>query len=239
MPHRSGEPPESRLIRITLTKLQLGLLAAGFAGLLAGAFSLGLVMGDRPPAEMAAAGASGRTTTVKLAAPPAPAKSAEAPPPDPRFYKELTATHKPPQEASLAPIRLPDGKEPPPPPARPAAQEAKPEAPAAPRQEPQPPASPPQGPSGSAQAAEPSFSKEGPPRYTIQVLSVKEADRAERALRELLGKGIPAFIERADLGDRGVWHRVRVGRFWDRGAAERTLEEIRRKAGRGGTIVPL
>jgi cell division septation protein DedD len=71
------------------------------------------------------------------------------------------------------------------------------------------------------------------------VLSVKEAERAERSLRELLRKGIPAFIERADLGNRGVWHRVRVGRFWTRTSAERTLQELRRKAVRGASVVPM
>ncbi|MBI1724010.1 MAG: SPOR domain-containing protein [Candidatus Tectomicrobia bacterium] len=232
MAYPRGEPPEPRLIRLTLTKLQLGLLVVGLAALLTGAFSLGLVMGDRERGERAAAGAAGRTTTVKLE--PQPASS-----PDPRFYKELTAPAKPPQEAPLAPIRLPDGKEPPAPPAREAAPQAEQELPAVPREEPRPPASAPQGPDGTAQAAERSFSKDGPPRFTIQVLSVKEADRAERVLRDLIGKGIPAFIERADLGERGVWHRVRVGRFWDRGAAERTLEELRRKAVRGGSVISL
>ncbi|MEK6712097.1 MAG: SPOR domain-containing protein, partial [Nitrospinota bacterium] len=166
---------------------------------------------------------------------PAPRPGEGVPPPaDPQFYKALTTPARPAQEAVLDPIRLPDAK------GRDVGRvpllEPKKETPA--QAAPQPsPAIPPGPPREESQEAIPYPRGEGPPRYTIQVLSVQEADRAEHVLRELLSQGIPAFIEQAHLGDKGVWHRVRVGRFWDRGAAERTLQELRRKAGRGGSII--
>ncbi|MBI3129129.1 MAG: SPOR domain-containing protein [Candidatus Tectomicrobia bacterium] len=243
MPRRDEAPSsETRLIRLTLSKLQIGLMAAGLAALLAAAFGLGSLLGGREADERAAA--PGRTTVVRLDPPPAPA-AGEAVPPDPQFYKDLTAPPRPFQEASPSLIRLPDGKEPPKSPAReaqePPAVRVPPPEPegAAPREEARPQAPAPAAPRGEVKAPEPPFSKDGPPKFTIQVLSAREPGQAERLLRELLRRGIPAYIERADLGPRGVWHRVRVGRFWSRASAEQTLQDLRRKAVRGASVVPL
>ncbi|MEE9273742.1 MAG: SPOR domain-containing protein [bacterium] len=76
--------------------------------------------------------------------------------------------------------------------------------------------------------------------YTVQVLSVREAAGAERAARALRRKGFAAFVERVDLRERGVWHRVRVGRYADRAAAARALDALRAKTAlRGGRVAPL
>jgi hypothetical protein len=49
--------------------------------------------------------------------------------------------------------------------------------------------------------------------FTIQVLSTKDRVEAEIFIRKLQKEGIDAHLREADLGDRGVWYRVRVGRF--------------------------
>ena len=52
-------------------------------------------------------------------------------------------------------------------------------------------------------------------RYVVQVGSFRVEDDA-RALREkLLKKDFAAYIQQADLGDKGTWYRVRVGPFAD------------------------
>ncbi len=58
----------------------------------------------------------------------------------------------------------------------------------------------------------------------VQVGSFR-AEGDARALREkLLKKDFSAYIQQADLGDKGSWYRVRVGPFADaetaRGAAD-------------------
>jgi len=236
---------DAPLYRFAFTKLQIGMLAAGLAVLMGLSFSLGFVVAGREAERRAGAGGRlaadadpGRRSSVKLELPAGQEAGRKAETPiEAQFYKALTAPKAPGGESqALEPIRLPDGpalqgkRQPPPretgvdgrePPARKPASDAA-------QKEGEPP------PPGGREAP-----AEGWARFTIQVLSVREPERAERALRALLGKGVPAFIEQADLKERGVWHRVRVGRFADRAAAERALEELRRKGAlRDASIVP-
>ena len=59
----------------------------------------------------------------------------------------------------------------------------------------------------------------GPRIFRAQVAARRDRQAAERELEELrrehpeLLAGIPARIVRADLGERGVWHRIQVGEF--------------------------
>lgn len=72
-----------------------------------------------------------------------------------------------------------------------------------------------------AQAASPVAEKAPAPlpevaaqgRYLVQVASFKEAAVAAELGKRLGGKGYRAFVEEADLGPKGVWHRVMVGPF--------------------------
>ncbi|MDA0999742.1 MAG: SPOR domain-containing protein [bacterium] len=89
----------------------------------------------------------------------------------------------------------------------------------------------------AASGAEP-----GVPRqpFAIQLFSSHNQAEAERVAESLRRKGFPATIQRADLKEKGVWHRVRVGPFPSRSAALQALESIReRTALRGGQVVPL
>jgi cell division septation protein DedD len=60
--------------------------------------------------------------------------------------------------------------------------------------------------------------------FSIQVYSFKEKERAETALKALKDKNYPAFIMVSDIGDRGIWYRVRVGSFTDENEAKRILD---------------
>lgn len=60
--------------------------------------------------------------------------------------------------------------------------------------------------------------------FSIQVYSFKEKERAEAALKALKEKNYQAFIMVSDIGDRGIWYRVRVGTFTDENEAKRVLD---------------
>jgi len=73
----------------------------------------------------------------------------------------------------------------------------------------------------AAGAATPaSMSPAGPPAgvpmerpYTLQVGSFSRKDGAEELVGRLKGKGHEAYVAEVDLGSKGVWYRVRVGRY--------------------------
>lgn len=157
----------------------------------------------------------------------------------PSFYKELLDKNAPAPER-LAPLKLPAA------PMTAAPNQAKS---TSPKPEPQKnsPArvaksapqstAPPRPPRAPAKAATKPLAR---PRYTIQVVSVKEPAHALKIHKKLREKGFAVFIQRVDLKDRGVWLRIRVGKFSDRNAAARMLRELHAKtAMQGGQIVPL
>jgi cell division septation protein DedD len=77
--------------------------------------------------------------------------------------------------------------------------------------------------------------RKGMGRYTIQVAAVKETGNAERLVTQLRSKGYPAYQVRVDVPGKGALHRVRVGAFDSRAAANRMLAKL--KAGRHGGMV--
>jgi cell division septation protein DedD len=63
--------------------------------------------------------------------------------------------------------------------------------------------------------------------YVVQVASFKTAADAEGLQKRLVGKHYPAFAQSADLGAKGVWHRVLVGPFATVTAAKQTAGQLR------------
>jgi DedD protein len=57
--------------------------------------------------------------------------------------------------------------------------------------------------------------------YVVQVASFKDAAAAAKFEQRLTAKGYQMFVEPADLGSKGIWHRVYAGPFADKLAAER------------------
>ena len=66
--------------------------------------------------------------------------------------------------------------------------------------------------------------------YSIQVASFKDKSRADRVVRDVKAMGLsPVYVEARDLGAKGVWHRVYVGRFVSKSAAAPTVKKLKSK----------
>jgi len=74
--------------------------------------------------------------------------------------------------------------------------------------------------------------------FTIQVYSFQDKNRAETALQALKNNGYQAILLMSDLGEKGVWYRVRVGGIADEAAAHKMLEEIRKNYNSGFILKP-
>ena len=64
------------------------------------------------------------------------------------------------------------------------------------------------------------------PFYTVHAGSYRTKAAASAEAERIKAKGHDAFVERADLGRRGTWYRVKVGRFKVRSEAEQLLKKI-------------
>ena len=73
---------------------------------------------------------------------------------------------------------------------------------------------------------------------TIQVYSFQDKKRALSALQTLKTSGYQAFLIVSDLGEKGLWYRVRVGGVMDEVAAHKMLEEIRQNYNSGFILNP-
>lgn len=74
--------------------------------------------------------------------------------------------------------------------------------------------------------------------FTIQVYSFQDKNRAETALQALKNSGYQAFLIMSDLGEKGIWYRVRVGGIADEAAAHKMLDEIRKNYNSGFILKP-
>jgi cell division protein FtsN len=64
------------------------------------------------------------------------------------------------------------------------------------------------------------------PFYTVHVGSYRIKATASAEAERINAKGHDAFVEQADLGRRGTWYRVKVGRFKTKSEAEQLREKI-------------
>ena len=64
------------------------------------------------------------------------------------------------------------------------------------------------------------------PFFTVHSGSYQKRSSALSELSRMKAKGYDAFIERVDLGKRGIWYRVKVGRFKTRAEAEQLQKKI-------------
>lgn len=69
---------------------------------------------------------------------------------------------------------------------------------------------------------------------TVQVASHSLRSEAEAQRSKLAAKGYNAIISESNLGDKGIWYRVRIGRRLDPDAAK----ELAAKLGKGAIAVP-
>ncbi len=66
------------------------------------------------------------------------------------------------------------------------------------------------------------------PFFTVHVGSYRKRASAASEVARIKAKGYDAFIEHVDLGKKGVWYRVKVGRFKIRAEAEQLQEKIKK-----------
>jgi cell division septation protein DedD len=160
------------------------------------------------------AGAPAKAPGVEKLLPP-PEKPAPTPAAAPRAPEPPTPP-APPAPTAAAPATVAPAAPPAPPPAKEAVQEAVKESPAPPP--PSPPAAAPKAASGGAR---------------IQLAAFPEAAAAEASWKKLqqrfpdpLGT-LTLTIERADLGAKGVFHRVQAGPFADRASAQAACDKLK------------
>jgi len=63
--------------------------------------------------------------------------------------------------------------------------------------------------------------------YALQVASFKQPEAAGALQAKLLKKGYPGFVKSADLGAKGIWHRVFCGPFPDRAATVAVQRQLK------------
>ncbi len=63
--------------------------------------------------------------------------------------------------------------------------------------------------------------------YTIQVASHKDKATAQKALDDMRKAGLDAYLVSRDLGEKGTWHRIYVGRFDSKTDAGSTLTKLK------------
>jgi cell division septation protein DedD len=68
-----------------------------------------------------------------------------------------------------------------------------------------------------------------PSLYTIQVGAFEEGAVAENMAKQLQKKGYPSYTVIKTLPDKGVWHRVRVGKYKTRKEAERVAADLEQR----------
>lgn len=71
----------------------------------------------------------------------------------------------------------------------------------------------------------------------LQVASYKDRVNARKLLQELSSEGYAGTVVQADLGQRGVWFRVRVGPYTTGKEAEGVLQKLREERKLKGYIV--
>ncbi len=73
----------------------------------------------------------------------------------------------------------------------------------------------------------PSSAGEG--RFVVQVASFRAEDDARKLSERLAKKDYSAFVQSADLGEKGTWYRVRIGPFANSGQARQVVDKIGRE----------
>jgi cell division septation protein DedD len=71
----------------------------------------------------------------------------------------------------------------------------------------------------------------------LQIASYKDNAPALKLLSELMSEGYSGTVVRADLGQRGIWYRVRIGPYSSEKDANAALDTLRRERKLKGFIV--
>ncbi len=75
--------------------------------------------------------------------------------------------------------------------------------------------------------------------WTVQLSAHQNAAEATGRQKKWLAKGIKAYVVKIDLGGKGVWHRVRVGKFATKAGAQEFADAIGKKENIKPYVAPL
>ena len=64
-------------------------------------------------------------------------------------------------------------------------------------------------------------------RYAVQLASFPDFEVAKEMERTLKSKTYPAYVEKANLAEKGTWYRVKVGKFTTKEEASKLGNEIK------------
>ncbi|BCA80418.1 SPOR domain-containing protein [Desulfuromonas sp. AOP6] len=67
--------------------------------------------------------------------------------------------------------------------------------------------------------------------HVVQVASFRSVEEADRLKDRLETNGYAVFLERGDLGSKGIWHRVLVGPFAGDADAQQVVERLKKEEG--------
>lgn len=70
--------------------------------------------------------------------------------------------------------------------------------------------------------------------YSVQVASFPLRSEAEQSKNKLFAKGYGAYIVESNLGAKGIWYRVQIGKKMEQG----TAKELAAKIGKGTLVIP-
>lgn len=175
-------------------------------------FSLGVMYGRRGAAAVVAEGtqSSGLPTVAQIEAPPKPAEQAVAEKPEPlTFYDNLPKGKQAPLGSG---INLPPEQK------DTSAKVVRKSADAA--------GSAPPKPLPKAET-KPATSPGG--GFIVQIASFRTGDDAAKLAGRLKAHGLTIYVEKVDLGEKGIWHRVLSGPFPSRENADRAVDFLRKK----------
>lgn len=252
---KSEREASTKRYQIVFSKLQAGVFVAALFALMTAFFSFGYLLAERGASSGLAGGEgklaasrsgqgedAGSGAVVAIESAPkkeAPDRSADVI--EPEFYRDLVEEEEE-NEQPIDPIKLPEAKKTAPKPALPPAAPPEARPPKEAREPPRKKASmetparkPEKRTAANPRAPKPWTAGSG---YAVQVASVKKFDEALRIVRKLRRAGFQAYIRNVDLGARGRWHRVRVGRYRDRAEAQKALSEIKGRTNyRGARVI--
>jgi cell division protein FtsN len=64
--------------------------------------------------------------------------------------------------------------------------------------------------------------------YTVQAASVKNAKDADQLVARLKKKGFPAYRTLGKVPEKGIWFRIRIGKYNSRAEANKTLNKLKK-----------
>src|SRR6185436_1608908 len=68
-----------------------------------------------------------------------------------------------------------------------------------------------------------------PGAWAVQVIATRDRDVASSVLKKLIGKGYPAFLVNPPASASPAYFKVHVGRYADRGEAEKVSTRIKKE----------